>query len=79
MAHTLTGNRFWCAVYAIPILFGIALGLLGLLNAGQRRINLTATDVSDESSPLYQVLITNWSLPICTLTYATVWLSTKVR
>ncbi|KAI5450870.1 hypothetical protein NCC49_002611 [Naganishia albida] len=72
-------NRFWCAVYAIPILFGIALGLLGLLNAGQRRINLTATDVSDESSPLYQVLITNWSLPICTLTYATVWLLTKVR
>jgi hypothetical protein len=60
------------------MLFGIALGLLGLLNIGQHRINLTATDVSDKSSPLYQILITNWTLPICTLTYATVWLLTKV-
>lgn len=79
VAHDIpTGNRYWRAVYVPPILFGTALGLLGLLNIGQHRISLTATDVSDHSSPLYQILITNWTLPICTLTYATVWLLTKV-
>lgn len=67
-------------IHLPQIIFGVALGLLGLLDIGPKRFNIG--DIQDDSSfvtsvnPLYRVVFDEAPLVIVAVVYLVVWLIT---
>lgn len=76
--YRFTGAGHWI-IHANQIVFGIALGLLGLLDIGPKEFDIANfTDSSlDSVNPLYRILFNEVPLVIVAVVYLIVWLTTS--
>ncbi|KLT41477.1 hypothetical protein CC85DRAFT_286387, partial [Cutaneotrichosporon oleaginosum] len=71
------GATHW-VVHGLQLGFGVALGLLGLLNIGSGEVGVEWTEEMDVHRPIYEVVLANMGLAVVFLSYTAVVLGSSL-